>query len=80
MWAGDLVVVLGHGLVQGGGGLLPAGVEPVELVHLHQPVGGHDLGGFEVVAHVVEHEHQVVRGPVGQRAEAVVDPFLLPNR
>ena len=46
-------------------------VEPLELVELHQGVGGSDLRRLEVVARVVEHEDEVVRGAVGERAEAL---------
>ena len=51
--------------------LAPA-VELGELVELDEPVRRHDLGRLEVVAHVVEHEDEVVGRAVGERAEAVV--------
>ena len=76
----DLVVVAREHVVELREVVPPAAVELGELVHLHEAVGGHDLGRLEVVAHVVEHEDQVVRRAVGSGPKRSSVPLRLPNR
>src|SRR5271170_6150433 len=59
-----LLLVSEHGIVQKSCDMLPASIEFFHLVHLDQPVGGHYFGWLEVVSHVIEHEYEVVGGPI----------------